>query len=100
MALAGQLGLPIESIEIDQKISAAHGYGHGGKLGKNVPLIGLNHVTQLGVLDKDEMPKYHCGVCDINFTFEHRSKHLTGMDHRAQYLVRLNKMMINYKIPY
>ena len=100
MALSGQLGLPIESIEIDQKISAAHGYGHGGKLGKNVPLVGLNHVTQLGVLDKDEMPKYHCGVCDINFTFEHRSKHLTGMDHRAQYLVRLNKIMINYKIPY
>ena len=56
-------------------------------MGKNVPLIGLNFVTELEVFERDEMPKYNCGVCDINFTFEHRSKHLTGMDHRSKYLV-------------
>lgn len=79
--------MPIEPSEIDQKTSASYGYGHGGKLGENVPLIGLNHVTELKLVDKDDMSKYNCGICDVTFTFEHRSKHLTGMDHRSKYLV-------------
>lgn len=87
MFLSGKLGLPIESNEINQKLSSSYGYGHGGKLGRNVPLIGLNFVVEVSEPNSKEDPEYKCKTCDEMFTFEHRGKHLAGPEHRAKYLV-------------
>ena len=75
--------MPISAHEINIKLAMKHGYGHGGKMANNIPLIGLENLAQSSRF------QYVCNTCMTGFPFEHRGNHLGGDEHYINYLVCL-----------
>ena len=73
------------------KRATTYGYGHGGKMGAGIPIIGLDSIYSLmkGQPTKhvNLMEKFTCRVCMETFTFELRGNHLGSNEHWMNYLV-------------
>ena len=88
----GQIGLPINPNELDMKIATSHGYGHGGKMGPGVPIIGLDQITSKTINKYNDI-MYTCQTCTAEFTFGLRGNHLGSDEHWLKYLVCSRKLI-------
>ena len=73
---SGQVGLPIPPSEINIQLATSYGYGHGGKMGAGIPIIGLDRITSLmkgkAPQHANLVEKFTCRTCMETFTFDQK----------------------------
>lgn len=92
----GELGPPMPSTDINCQEANRHGFGHGGAMARNTPIVGMNYITKLPpdhistatrqLAGDKQGGVFYCSLCEEEFVFYHRSRHLNGAEHRTKYL--------------